>query len=737
MASVAEQMQGTLTHRGPDDRGLFISDDGHCALAHTRLSILDLSSAGHQPMGLGQQGAWSREHGARSMECGAWSAEQRGKSTELGAKGKGQRAKGKEQSERYWITYNGEIYNYRELRKELGARSRELSISDCELRISDLKNSQEQETGHGESQRSEDRGPRSAVTGQSSPVSDSDWQSNTDTEVILRAYARWGRDCVHHLRGMFVFALWDEQKQELFLARDPLGIKPLYCYQTDSLFVFASEVRALLASGLVSRKLSLDGVASYLQFGSVQDPLTIIDGVQSLLPGHSFVVRLEDRRLKTELFRYSSNLVRQTAVGVPTSRAEAVKHLRWKLEDSVRAHLVSDVPVGAFLSGGIDSTAIVALMSRVADQKPKTFSVVFKESEFSEAEHARLVAKTFGTEHQEIMLSEDRLLGMLPDALEAMDQPTMDGINAYVVSKAVKESGITVALSGLGGDELFGGYPSFRRATQLHRLAIAPFGLRRFVSLAGRAMLNGDARRRKFWELVESDCSPYAAYSLSRQLFAPNEISALLADLRPPTTHIRPHAPSSLLHATAGDKSAIRNPQSAISSLNASRFALSPLQHQDVINEVSRLELSGYMANTLLRDTDQMSMAHALEVRVPFIDPVVVSFVLGLPGEWKTNGRIPKPLLVDALGDSLPEEIWKRPKMGFTLPFQRWMTSGLQPDLERAFSRGDGFERFGLTSDRVRDVWATFKNNPHQEPWSRPWSLYVLAEWSKLNDVTA
>ena len=417
----------------------------------------------------------------------------------------------------------------------------------------------------------------------------------------------------------------------------------------------------------------------------------------------------------------------RTGDGVPASRPQAVTLLRSKLEDSVRQHLVSDVPVGAFLSGGIDSSAIVALMSRVADQKPKTFSVVFEESEFSEAVHAQLVAKAFATEHREIMLSEDHLLGMLPDALEAMDQPTMDGINTYVVSKAVKESGVTVALSGLGGDELFAGYPSFRRAAALQRFAMAPSPIRRLGSRAGRAILNGSARRRKFWDLVASDCSPSAAYSLSRQLFSQDEISALIEGRRQSSAIARQFA--------------IRNPQSEISksSLHApasSPFPLSPLQHQDVINEVSRLELSGYMANTLLRDTDQMSMAHALEVRVPFIDPVVVSFVLGLPGEWKTDGSRPKPLLLDAIGDLLPEEVWRRPKMGFTLPFQRWMQSALQPDLERAFSRADGFERVGLNSDRVRDVWTTFKNNPHQEPWSRPWSLYVLKQWCELNRVT-
>jgi asparagine synthase (glutamine-hydrolysing) len=696
-------MQSKLAHRGPDDRGLFISDDGHCALAHTRLSILDLSSAGHQPMGMG----WGKIRNSKSEIRN-------------------------EQQARYWITYNGEIYNYRELRRELGAWSTEQGAGSGGNQGSEVGSKPEigdQRSGVG-GQILELSRNTSAVSRLQSSVN-TDWQSNTDTEVILRAYARWGRECVNHLRGMFAFAIWDEQKQELFLARDPLGIKPLYYYQTDHLFLFASEIRALLASGLVLRKLSLDGFASYLEFGSVQDPLTIVDGVQSLLPGHCLVVKTEDRRPKTELFRCSGNLFNETSDSVPASRPEAVKLLRSKLEDSVRQHLVSDVPVGAFLSGGIDSSAIVALMSRVAGQKPKTFSVIFKEVEFSEADHAQLMAHKFDTEHREIMLSEDHLLSMLPDALDAMDQPTMDGINTYVVSKAVKESGVTVALSGLGGDELFAGYPSFLRAKQLRKMAMLPQPFRNAAGGLGRAFLNGSARHQKFWDLVESDCSPYAAYSLSRRLFAPAEIAALTRGQRSEVSGQR---------AEFG-KSEIRNPQSEIGrslfALNASRLALSSLPKTDIINEVSVLELTGYMANTLLRDTDQMSMAHALEVRVPFVDPQVVQFVLGLPGEWKVNGGRPKPLLVDALADLLPEEIWRRPKMGFTLPFQRWIQSGLRSEVAATLSSDRDLSRLGLSTDSCRSMWDSFAKNPSQEPWSRPWSLYVLAKWCELNDVTA
>ena len=603
---MVEPMQIRLTHRGPDDRGLFTSNPGRCALAHTRLSILDLSPAGHQPM-----------------------------STPDG---------------RYWIVFNGEIYNYRELRQEL------------------------ERTGE-------------------------TFASQTDTEVILRLYARDGAGCIDRLRGMFVFSIWDNQRQQLVLARDPFGMKPIYYHAAKNTLAFASEVRALLASGVVPRRLSLDGLVSYLQFGSVQDPLTIVDGVHSLLPGHYLLVDRNEDALQVEEVACGNHLLAGAPVPQIADRREAVAALRKILEESLRLHLVSDVPLGAFLSGGIDSSALVALMSRVAGEKPKTFSVVFTETGFSEASHARLVAKTFGTEHREILLSEESLIGLLPSALEAMDQPTMDGVNTYVISKAVKEAGITVALSGLGGDELFAGYPSFRRAGQLRRIAILPQQLRRAASVLGRALSNGWVRHRKFWDLVESDCSPYAVYAISRELFAPAEIRALLRQ----------------------------------TSLGSAPYSCNGMT--DIINSVSTHELKGYMANTLLRDTDQMSMAHALEVRVPFLDPRVAQYVLGLPGEWKVDGRRPKPLLLDALGDLLPEEVWRRPKMGFTLPFERWMRSGLEAELEGVLLGKGDLTRLGMNSDYVKVVWDSFKRNARQEPWSRTWALYVLNRWCSSNSL--
>jgi asparagine synthase (glutamine-hydrolysing) len=656
-ASVVEylsRMVRHIGHRGPDDQGMEVIRAGtaHVGLGNTRLAILDLSPAGHQPM--------------RDPTTGNW------------------------------ITYNGEIYNFKELREELNDRCQRSEVRDRRPE----NGGQKSDVGW---QRSETRDQKSEVRGRQSDGG-SAWLSNTDTEVILKAYARWGRECVQHLRGMFAFTLWDAARQELFLARDPFGIKPLYYYQTKELFLFSSEIRALLASGLIPRRLSLEGLSSYLYCGSVQEPLTIIEGVRSLLPGHCLVVNTGSTVRLTHV-DYACNWIKEEHAPRISNRREAATILRYDLEDSVRLHLVSDVPVGVFLSGGIDSSAIVALIGQVTGEKPKTFSVVFGEKEFSEASYANIVAKQFDTEHHEIPLAEDELLNMLPEALRAMDQPTMDGINTYVVSRAVKEAGITVALSGLGGDELFAGYPSFSRVARLQGIAGIPQLFRKSASFVGRALAKGSVQQRKFWDILESDCSSPAVYTISRQLFAPSEVASLIIDSRS-FQSARPPAPCSLLPA-------------------------------DLINAMSLCELQGYMANTLLRDTDQMSMAHGLEVRVPFVDTVVVRSVVGLPGAWKTNDPRPKPLLLDAMTGLLPEEIWRRPKMGFTLPFERWMHSVLQAQLHETLDIGKGLELLGIDREKVRAVWQTFQEHPRRERWARPWALYVLKKWCDLNDVRA
>src|SRR5687768_9876694 len=349
-------------------------------------------------------------------------------------------------------------------------------------------------------------------------------RSASDTEVVLHAYRAYGTDVFSKLRGMFALAIWDNEKRELILARDRFGIKPLYYYTSNNLFVFASELRAILASGLVPRNLSKAGLDSYFATGSIAAPLTIVEGVQQLLPGQFLRVKTTERgNIECTATMFADD--RCATLARPETRAAAVAQLRAELEESIRLHLVSDVPLGVFLSGGMDSSALVALMSKVSDARPKTFSVIFDETDLSEGHYSRLVAQRFQSDHCEIRLSEERLLEMLPHAIAALDQPTMDGINTFVVSNAVKNAGVTVALSGLGGDELFGGYPSFRRALKFGSMSQTSRRLLRAASGFGKFALNGSIQRHKFWELVGSDCQPSDVYRISRQLFASDSIS--------------------------------------------------------------------------------------------------------------------------------------------------------------------------------------------------------------------
>ncbi|HEY6329607.1 MAG TPA: asparagine synthase (glutamine-hydrolyzing) [Blastocatellia bacterium] len=611
LSRIADGMLVCLAHRGPDDRGLAFEtkDRTRVALGHTRLSIIDLSDAGHQPM-------WSPDR-------------------------------------RYSITYNGEIYNFRDIRDEL--------------------------SGQGEG-----------------------WDSHSDTEVLLRAFQHRGPECLPRLRGMFAFGVWDSVEEQLTLARDPFGIKPLYYYAGEDSFLFASEVRALLGSGLIPRKLSSDGLASYLRFGSVQSPLTMIEGVRSLSPGHYLTVKRGGSGFELHERSYCAEIFDRDHIGKVSSRQEAVEILGSKLEESIRHHLVSDVPVAAFLSGGIDSTVIVGLMSKIARERPRTFTVVFSESDYSEQSYAHLVSRRFGTEHLDVPVSDQQLLAALPDAIGAMDQPTMDGINTYVVSKAVRDTGIKVALSGLGSDELFAGYPSFRRAKRLRNLAAIPSRVRAVAAQAGHAVLGNSVQQRKAWDLLEGGGTARSVYVISRTLFGNGELPALLG---PAHDALRTaFVPPELLHES------------------------------DYVNAVSSHEIQGYMANTLLRDTDQMSMAHSLEARVPFVDVDLVSFVLSLPGKWKLDDARPKPLLLDATGDLVPEEVWHRKKMGFTLPFERWMRSALKAELDATFSDSDKLAGMGLTGF-ASGLWKRFNEDPRSERWARPWSLHVLKEWCQRNQV--
>jgi len=611
-----EKAAQSLAHRGPDDWGTILLNTAgqEIGFAHTRLSIIDLSALGHQPMHDPVTGSW--------------------------------------------IVFNGEIYNFRQLRQELESAGAE-------------------------------------------------FRSQSDTEVVLAAYRTWGEDCLSRLAGMFAFGLWDGPQKRLLLARDPMGIKPLYYYHSGPNFLFASEVRTLLQTGLVPRKSDSTGVLSYLAFGSVYEPWTMVEGVSAVPPGH--LLKVENSAVTS---REYWNPLRSFSAAVeseqrPQDQTATMTQLPAILRDAVVSHLVSDVPVGVFLSGGIDSSSLVALLSHNG-VRPNTFSLVFREEEFNEAPYSREAARRFGTDHHEIPVSVDDALASLPAALRAMDQPTIDGINTYLVSAQARAAGVKVALTGLGADEMFAGYSNFRRVPKMERF-VRRFGrLPRFARrplAASMALFAGKSdRNRKLAEMTESQDSIVHPYFLARMLFGPAEREALFSS---PDYH-------------ASQQSLDRVLQESVTES----------QSLDPVNRVSYLESHFYLRNTLLRDSDFMSMAHGLELRVPFLDRALVEACFRIPGARKLEGNGPKSLLLASLGVELPREIVNRPKRGFTLPFERWLRGHMRQPIETALL-GSGPNYASLNPDAVSNIWNQFLAG--ETSWSRPWSLFVLARWCEQN----
>jgi asparagine synthase (glutamine-hydrolysing) len=557
---------------------------------------------------------------------------------------------------------NGEIYNFRELRGALEAR------------------------GHR-------------------------FRSRSDAETTVHAYEEWGGDSVERLRGMFALAVLEyagSRSQRLFLARDRLGIKPLYYRLGDGLFLFASEVRALLATGLVARRLSRTALESYLVFGSVAEPMTLVEGIYSLEPGHRLELRLDagQPRIEPKCYWNLGSATERTADSPPGQFSAAAREARRQLEQAVREHLAADVPLGIFLSSGIDSAALAALASR-EQSGVHTFTVIFPEQDFSEARLARETAKRFGTRHEELLLAGDEMLERQEEAVAALDQPSMDGINTYFVSRAARQAGLKVALSGLGADEVFGGYSTFRDTPRLAALAglagRSPQAARSLAAAAlvrlGKASRRADPLRKLAAAWRAPDSLPHA-YFFARVLFTPDQVQSLLRD-----GTLSPQAPWR-------------------ERLDEAARAVNRL---DSFTAVTHLELESYLVNTLLRDTDAMSMAHSLEVRVPFLDHRLVEFVARLPRPLKQRRGAEKALLLAALGELLPKEVAGQRKRTFTLPWEKWLRAPLREPLEAGFAHLAPTLAAALEPAAVQAVWRDFLNG--RTTWSRPWSLYVLNRW--------
>lgn len=590
-----EKMQTALKHRGPDDAGIYISTDKQAALAHTRLSILDLSSAGHQPMSTTDN--------------------------------------------RYHITFNGEIYNFQELRENL--------ISQGEK-----------------------------------------FHSQTDTEVILKLYQRIGSDCVQHLRGMFAFAIWDDLEKTCFLARDHLGIKPLYYYQLGTTLVFASELRAVLASGLPAINMSLEGLYGYLTTGSVPEPYTLIADIYCLSAGNW-------------LYWQNVNITKKQYWQInftpeKISPPEAREIVRKALLDSIQHHFISDVPVGIFLSGGIDSTTILALATQTQKSQLSTYSITFAESEFNEGELAQKIANHFGAKHTEYQVTSSFAKTILPDFLAAIDQPSIDGFNTFCVSKVAHDHGMKVVLSGLGGDEIFGGYQSFQKVPQMvewsKKLNILPF-LRTGLGIGLESWVNSP-RIKRFGDFLTQTPSFASAYGTFRGIFSHQEACMIINQLSISTPILPPLVPS-----YQGEK-----PES--SSLPLARGELGWGSTPE--DEVSFLELSCYMRNQLLRDSDVMSMNWGLELRVPFVDKNLLEAVAPIPSNIRLAQG--KKLLTQAITE-IPDWVINRPKKGFSFPFESWMNS-----------------EFGDYFHNVHQNFNIPLNIP-LKPWYRRWSLAILHHW--------
>jgi asparagine synthase (glutamine-hydrolysing) len=625
-----EAMVAAMHHRGPDDRGVYLGPRG--VLGMTRLSIIDTSPAGHQPMS--------------------------------------------NPEETIWIVYNGEIYNFQSERTLLEAKGYRFS-------------------------------------------------SASDTEVVLRMYEHYGDNFLLRLRGMFALAIYDARRgsghERLLLARDHLGIKPLLFARAGGRLIFASEMKALLSSGLLEAEIDPVGLRLLLTYGSVYQPRTIVKGIEMLLPAHRLIIEHGVERLE----RYwSLGLDRKTDLRT-RSYEELVDEVVAVLEESVRLQMVSDVPLGAFLSGGVDSTLLVALMARIAGDRIKTFSVGFgaEGAEIDEGNDAEHTARLLGTDHSAVIVRGEDVRNRIEHIAYSLDQPSVDGVNSYFVSLAASRS-VTVAISGTGGDELFAGYPWFiNMVLDQMRCESAPW------KTLAKGLIAAVARQAAFDPLLVKtggnglyrarNCAGFVArYSNNYQIFGALKTAKLLIP-------------------------EIRGATQAGRASHYDLNAIDELAQGSVIERVTGLCLRGYTNNQLLRDIDAVSMAHSLEVRVPFLDPVVVDTALSIPDNAKLRGpnglsTLPqgtyretgaKRVLIDAGRELLPKDIDRQAKRGFGMPFNAWLRGPLLEVFLDALDERQLRNRNLLNAREVSVIKNRFLEGDQR--WVEPWLLMMLELWCR------
>lgn len=628
--SALKRMSDAMVHRGPDASGMWLSEPDErgwgALLAHRRLSILDLSPAGAQPMVDPVTG--------------------------------------------HVVVFNGEIYNFAELRQRLLSEGQE-------------------------------------------------FHSTGDTAIMLRALSLHGPSAVSWLRGMFAFACWDPKRRRLLAARDPLGIKPLYVARSrdpnaEWSFAFASELRALLASGLIGTpRLDRHAVASCVWNGFVVGPNSAVEGVELLWPGLLLELDGQGKEVRQESYWR----IPDHAPDPTMDEAE----LSAVLEESLRLHLASDVPLAVFLSGGIDSSVMANLAQRSSKTPIHTFTLAFEEQELNEGPIARQIAAAIGTQHHEVVLTEGHFVENLERALDSLDQPTFDGLNSYFMSEAIRHAGFTVALSGTGGDELFGGYTSFRDLPVLQkwsrRTSWLPQELKAAAAMLGTwplrrsgGMVPPQTRWAKLPEMVRCGDDLLTLYQLAYALFLPGfqrellteEFAEGLVDGLPPTMR---------------------------------RRIVSETRHRTPLSAISVMEQRLFLGERLLRDNDAASMAASLEQRVPLVDQVLLESVDRLPDEARYTPLGRKAMLRRIGLRGLNPSLFDRPKSGFVLPFDRWIRRGLKDAMDQTMRDPQAIAPTGLNPVAVEQLWKAFLDGAPGVYWSRVWSIYVFVRWCHRNHV--
>jgi asparagine synthase (glutamine-hydrolysing) len=593
---MAAAMADTMCHRGPDDSGVWEDPAGTVALSHRRLSIVDLSALGHNPM---------------SWDDG-----------------------------RLWITFNGEIYNFLELRQELEA------------------------AGHR-------------------------FRSHTDTEVILAAYDQWGLDAVNRFACMFAFAIWDVPRRRLWLVRDRLGKKPVYYSEMAGTLRFASELKALLVDPDFPRTVDPEALRLYLRYGNIPAPYTVYKAARKLPPGH-YLLHENGRAALTRYWDPVPFATKQKQ----RSDAEAIAELESTLSLAVRQRMIADVPLGAFLSGGIDSSLVVALMQEQSPVPVRTFSIRFTNPEYNEADHAAAVARHLGTEHDERTCGEREMLDLVDRIPEMFDEPFADSsaVPTYLVSAAARQH-VTVALSGDGGDELFLGYPRYQYHITAATILSLPRPLRRAGALVASRLPN--RRLQRIATVLRSDDDDHYARFLG--WWTPAEIERLTGSL--PGT-----AP---FYADAWQRS-------------------SSMSRKD---RPGLLDLVSYLPDDILAKVDRASMAVSLETRAPLLDHRVVELALGLPAALKVRGRSAKWVLRQLLYKRVPRELIDRPKMGCGVPLGDWFRGPLREPMDE-YCAGADLEDLGIDPAPVRLLWSEFKEGVNHRT-DLLWQMFTLIAWSR------